>query len=55
MMNISEIIVYIWLIPVVIQIILPLGMFLSWLVFKPFAEILKQQRVAVPTASLQES
>lgn len=55
MTALSESIVYIWLIPVVVQIILPLGMFVFWLAFKPFAEIFKEKRVAMPSVSLQEN
>ncbi len=54
MKNFSEIIVYFWFIPVVIQIILPLGIFVSWLIIKLIALTFPKQNVAMPATPLQE-
>jgi len=39
MLNLSDIIVYIWLLPVVALIVFPLGMLSVWLVGKPLWDL----------------
>jgi len=52
MSNISDYIVYVWLLPVVAQIILPLGILAAWLVMKPFVLIFRKEATTVSNISL---
>jgi len=52
MSNISDYIVYVWLLPVVAQIVLPLCILAAWLIMKPFALIFRKEQTTVSNISL---
>jgi hypothetical protein len=52
MSRLPDFIVYIWLLPVVAQIILPLGLFGAWLAFRPVSMLMPRQATADSTTAL---
>ncbi|SHO48308.1 hypothetical protein [Desulfopila aestuarii] len=52
MSNISDYIVFVWLLPVLAQIVLPLGILAAWLIMKPFALIFRKEATTVSNISL---
>ena len=53
MSNISDFIVYVWLVPVATQIILPLAVLASWLAIKPVSRMFLGERSAASAIALQ--
>ena len=45
-MNISEYIVYLWLLPVAVQIVLPLVILCGWAVYRVFSRIVVSDKLA---------
>lgn len=51
MVMLTESIVYIWLLPVVLQIVLPLFILVVWLVKSLFSSFVKQEKISSVTLS----
>ena len=55
MSSLPDYIVYIWLFPVVAQLILPLGVMASWLILKPVYRLFSREHTAVAVMHAQKS